>query len=202
MTPRPATSAVSLLLALAAAGCSSGDDAPPRADQSVTDADLDLLGVRRDAAAALDPAGDLRPAAVLEPGDLGGLVAFPLNSDARVRLDVVRDGRDGRADRRETLVEADVPGGALLRLSTDGGLVAGRRVLLAGPLDRGATHELYLLPPGGVANEAGRVVTGATTPEQRAAERARRRDAARDLPEPTDVTADPAGAMGTNRETD
>ena len=98
----------------------------------------------------LTPGGvlaDLKPAAVL--GRDERQLFYPLAAPAQVR--VVRRDAGGAA---ATLAQVEAGQGQILLLERRMGVMLGDARLVSGPLARDASYEVYVLPPGGVVNEA------------------------------------------------
>ena len=126
-------------------------DAPPATSRPAADEPLPPPQMTREVVArrAITPPsalGDLRPAAVLPPQERK--MFYPFSSPALARV----ERRDGGGT--AVVVEAEVGRNAILLIDRRMGVIVDGRVLAAGPLSRTAAYELYVLPPGGVVNEA------------------------------------------------
>ena len=138
----------------AIAGCGRGQDRETLQERAAglpREEDLDLRRETRTAPVRMgEGTGAITPAAVMEAQDLTRV--YPLASPALVRIE--RQDRPGAE--RALVAEAEAESGDMLVLDRGQGIRLGGREVMAGPLVRSARYLVYVLPPGGVRQEASR----------------------------------------------
>lgn len=102
--------------------------------------------------------GDIQPTLILQAEDL--TLVFQLPSPALVEVRRV-EGEEG-----VTVASAEGRQGQVVVVDRREGVRLGGQELQAGPLQRGATYELYVLPPGGVRHEVTRTTVRPPTLEE------------------------------------
>ena len=144
--------ATSFILVFGGCRSSAGDAAGPGATSRPAEQEPPLPPprmtrevVERRAMTPPPALGELKPAAALAADQRQTFYPFAGPALARV------ERREGSV--ATVVAEAEVGRSAILLIDRRAGVVLDGRVLAAGPLSRGASYELYVLPPGGVRNE-------------------------------------------------
>ena len=146
-------------------GCQRTADPAPEADlytsPNTFSEDVQTLQ-RADATTTVVPTdGELRPVAEMSPN--ADRLVWTVNGPQLLRLTQF-------AGKNESpLMDVPARAGQVLVMTRDTGIQLGDQTLRKTRLDDGIGYRLYVLPPGGIRNEATRTVTRVATEEEKAA---------------------------------